>query len=138
MTYIDGHFPTLVKAYENQVIKPLTSLHLKHIQDCPSPVVMAKFSQLIETNGSWYSLLLAIDSEPGNTLPFSTGLWCLPKESPDAVSNSKLKTQSSEIMKTLGGKISASEAARSAELDADKAKEAQCVQRALLDRKSVV
>ena len=89
MTYIDGHFPSLVEAYENQVVKPLTSLCLKHIQDCPSPVVEAKFSQLIETNGSWYSLLLAIDFEPGDTLPFSTALWCLPKESPDAVVNSK-------------------------------------------------
>ena len=132
MTYIDGHFPPLVKAYEHHVVKPLTSLGLKHIQDCPSPVVEAKFSQLIETSGPWYSLLLAIDFHPGDTLPFSTALWCLPKESPDAVANSKLKTQTSEIVKTLGGKISASEVARSTELDADKAKEAQHVQRALL------
>ena len=48
------------------------------------------------------------------------------------MANSKLKTQTSEIVKTLGGKISASEVARSTELDADKAKEAQRVQRALL------
>jgi len=87
--------------------------------------------KLINKYVSWYSLLITIDFKAGDTLPFYTKLFCLPEISPDVVVNSNLQSQTSQPVKTLGGKISATEAAPLGKLETDKAKEAICVEAAL-------
>jgi len=61
--------------------------------------------KLINKDVSWYSLFITINFEAGNTLPFSTKLFCLPAISPDIVANSNLQRQTSQLVKTLGGEI---------------------------------
>ena len=106
MYYINSHIQPLEAAYETYIIKPLSNVAgKKKVQDCLPQMVEYVFMKLINKDVSWYSLFITINFEAGNTLPFSTKLFCLPAISPDIVANSNLQRQTSQLVKTLGGEI---------------------------------
>lgn len=119
----------LLSSYDIHVLQPLHKISPVKIQKHHPKDLEAKFQDLITHNQSWYNLLLAINFNADDDLPF-TDVFIMPIITPHDLAKSTLLDGSSTYIQKITTKFQDSEMARIAKLEEEKAQEVRWAKKA--------